>query len=170
MVLSCFSSATIEDVAIAAPNVLRWLQMYMFTDPELTKSLIKRAEDNGYKAIVFTADAIIHGRRRRDLKNQSLLVPHLRFGNVVAPKASREDYALYVKSLIEQAINWKSFLWLKSVTKLPVLIKGILTAEDAISAVQHGVDGIIVSNHGGRQLDGVPATVILCIIYYKKIL
>lgn len=155
------ASATIEDVAKAAPDVLRWLQMYIFRDQGLTRSLIKRAEDNGYKAIVLTVDAIIHGRRRNDLRNQFILVPHLRFGNVGGPtnKASSEDYAMYVKSLIEQAIDWSAVSWLKSVTKLPVLLKGILTAEDARIAVKHGVDGIIVSNHGGRQLDGVPATV-----------
>lgn len=163
MVLSCMASATIEDVAKAAPNVLRWLQMYIFRDQELTRSLVKRAEDSGYKAIVLTVDAITHGRRWRDLKNQSVLVPHLRFGNIGGSKTeacSTEDYALYVKSLIEQAIDWRSFSGLKSITKLPVLIKGILTAEDAKLALQHGVSGIIVSNHGGRQLDGVPATVI----------
>ena len=163
MVLSCMASATIEDVAKAAPNVLRWLQIYIFRDQELTRSLIKRAEDSGYKAIVLTVDAITHGRRWRDLRNQSVLVPHLRFGNIGGSKKeaySTEDYALYVKSLIEQAIDWRSFSWLKSITKLPVLIKGILTAEDAKLAVQHGVSGIIVSNHGGRQLDGVPASVI----------
>ena len=161
MVLSCMASATIEDVARAAPNGLRWLQMYIYRDQELTRSLVKNAEDSGYKAIVLTADAIIHGRRWQDLRNQSILVPHLRFGNVGAPQteASSKDYALYVKSLIDQAIDWNSISWLKSITKLPVLIKGILTAEDAKLAVKHGVDGIIVSNHGGRQLDGVPATV-----------
>ena len=164
MVLSCMASATIEDVAKAAPNGLRWLQMYMFRDQELTRSLVKHAEDSGYKAIVLTVDAITHGRRWRDLKNQSVLLPHMRFGNIRGYKTeacSTEDYALYVKSLLEQAIDWTSFSWLKSITRLPVLIKGILTAEDAKFAVQHGVNGIIVSNHGGRQLDGVPATVIL---------
>lgn len=157
------ASATIEDVAKAAPNGLRWLQMYIFRDQELTRSLVKRAEDSGYKAIILTVDAVIHGRRWRDLKNQSALVPHLRFGNIEGSKteaSSTEDYALYVKSLIEQAIDWRSFSWLKSITHLPVLIKGILTAEDTKLAVQHGVSGIIVSNHGGRQLDGVSATVI----------
>lgn len=160
MIFSCMSSATIEDVAKAAPDGLRWLQIYIFRDQELTCSLIKRAEDNGYKAIVLTVDAVIHGRRMNDLRNQSTLVPHLRFGNVGGPtdKASSEDYALYVKSLIEQSVEWSSVSWLKSVTKLPVLLKGILTAEDARLAMEYGVDGIIVSNHGGRQLDGVPAT------------
>ena len=161
MILSCMSSATIEDVANAAPDVLRWLQVYIFKDQRLTQSLIKQAEDNGYKAIVLTVDAIIHGRRINDLRNQPVLVPHLSFGNVRGPtnKASCEDYALYVKSLIEQAIDWSSVSWLKSITKLSVLVKGILTAEDAMLAVKHGVDGIIVSNHGGRQLDGVAASV-----------
>ena len=161
MILSCMSSATIEEVAKTAPNALRWLQVYIFRDRELTRSLIKRAEENGYKAIVLTVDAIAHGRRLNDLRNQTALVPHLRFGNVRGPtdKASSEDYAMYVKSLIEQAVDWNSVSWLKSVTKLPVLLKGILTGEDARLALQHGVDGIIVSNHGGRQLDGVPATV-----------
>ena len=161
MILSCMASAPIEDVAKAAPNVLRWLQIYMFRDQELTRDLIKRAEDSGYKAIVFTVDAVVYGRRINDLRNQSTLVPHLRFGNVGGPtsKASSEDYALYIKSLFEQTIDWSSVSWLKSITKLPVLIKGIMTADDARLAVEHGVDGIIVSNHGGRQLDGVPATV-----------
>ena len=155
------ASATIEDIASAAPNGLHWLQMYIFRDREFTKSLIKRAEDSCYKAIVFTVDAIIHGRRWRDLRNEAVLVPHLKFGNVAGPNT--DDYAQNVKAVIEPAINWSSFSWLKSITKLPVLIKGVLTAEDAKLAVQHGVDGIIVSNHGGRQLDGVPATV-MCFI------
>ena len=161
MVLSCMASATIEDVAKAAPNVLRWLQMYMFRDQQLTRSLIKRAEDSGYKAIVLTVDAIILGRRCRDLKNQSVLLPHMRFGNIRGSETEACSTEDYVKSLFEQAIDWTSFSWLKSITRLPVLIKGILTAEDAKLAVQHGASGIIVSNHGGRQLDGVPATVIL---------
>ena len=155
------ASATIEDVAKAAPNVFRWLQIYFFRDQELARGLIKRAEDSGYKAIVLTVDTLILGRRRNDLRNQSVLVPHLRFGNVGGPtsKASSEDFALYVKSLFEQAIDWSSVSWLKSITKLPVLLKGIMTAEDARLAVEHGVDGIILSSHGGRQLNGVPATV-----------
>ena len=96
-----------------------------------------------------------------DFRNQSTLVPHLRFGNVGDPtdKASSEDYALYVKSLVEQSVDWSLVSWLKSVTKLPVLLKGTLTAEDARLAMEYGVDGIIVSNHGGRQLDRVPDTV-----------
>ena len=165
MVVSCMASATIEDIANTAPNGLHWLQMYIFQDHEFTKSLIKRAEDSGYKAIVFTVDAIIHGRRWRDLRNQADLVPHLKFGNVEGPNT--DDYAVNVKSIIEQAIDWNSFAWLKSVTKLPVLIKGILTAEDAKLAVEHGVNGIIVSNHGGRQLDGVPATVMYISFFVK---
>ena len=165
MVVSCMASATIEDIANTAPNGLHWFQMYIFQDREFTKSLIKRAEDSGYKAIVFTVDAIIHGRRWRDLRNQAVLVPHLKFGNVEGPNT--DDYAVNVKSIIEQAIDWNSFAWLKSVTKLPVLIKGILTAEDAKLAVEHGVNGIIVSNHGGRQLDGVPATVMYISFFVK---
>ena len=128
--------------------------------------MVKRAEDAGFKAIVLTVDAPYFGRRLNEIRNQFKLPSHLNMANfqgITSGKANSSDGGSgihkYVVSLFDQSLTWSNVAWLKSITKLPLILKGILHPEDAKLAVQHGASGIIVSNHGARQLDGVPASI-----------
>ncbi|ONK65392.1 uncharacterized protein A4U43_C07F36630 [Asparagus officinalis] len=136
---------------------------YMFTKDETLRSkLVKRAESNGFKAIVLTVDTPKLGRREADVKNK-LGTPKLSnlegLLSVDTDKKSDSGLQAFVSESKDASLSWKDIEWLKSITKLPLLLKGILTAEDAQRAVDAGVSGIIVSNHGGRQLDYSPAPI-----------
>ncbi|XP_052002134.1 hydroxyacid oxidase 1 [Xyrauchen texanus] len=168
MMLSSWATSTIEEVAAAAPGVVRWMQLYIYKDRALTQSLVRRAEDAGYKGIFVTVDTPYLGRRRDDVRNRFKLPSHLRMANFESPDlafSSKEGYgedsglAVYVTQAIDPTVKWEDIAWLKTMTSLPVVVKGVLRAEDAKEALKYGVDGILVSNHGARQLDGVPATI-----------
>ncbi|XP_028417849.1 hydroxyacid oxidase 1-like [Dendronephthya gigantea] len=165
MMLSSWSTSRIEEVAEASSSGLKWLQLYVYKDPSVTLDLIRRAESSGFKAIAVTVDTPLLGRRYGDARNKFSLPPHLTLANykqsyATGVKSDKDSgLATFVNSLINSSLTWEFIPWLRSVTKLPIVLKGILTAEDARLAVQHGVDGILVSNHGARQLDGVPATI-----------
>ncbi|GFS94666.1 hydroxyacid oxidase 1 [Nephila pilipes] len=167
MTLSTLSTTSLEDVAKAAPEAIRWLQLYIYTDRDSTKEFITRAEKAGFSAIVLTVDAPIFGHRFADSRNKFSLPPHLRLGNFPEPEKSSvastskavSGLNTYAESMFDASISWKDIDWLKKITSLPIILKGILTAEDALLAVEHEVAGIVVSNHGARQLDGVPATI-----------
>nr|CAD7198596.1 unnamed protein product [Timema douglasi] len=127
----------------------------------VTQSLVERAEKSGYKALVLTVDSAVFGMRRPDLKNAFSLPSHLRLANFNSDmnlSSGSSGLKEYVNSLYDQAVTWRDISWLKSITKLPIILKGILTAEDAVIGADLGAAAILVSNHGGRQLDGVPAT------------
>uniref|UniRef100_A0A1B6ES54 (S)-2-hydroxy-acid oxidase n=1 Tax=Cuerna arida TaxID=1464854 RepID=A0A1B6ES54_9HEMI len=165
--LSTISTSSIEEVAEAAPDTIKWFQLYIYKDREVTKTLVQRAERNGFKALVLTVDAPIFGIRYSDERNRFSLPPHLRLANFTDDKATkvtetRDDQSslnAYVYSLLDQKLTWKDIKWLKSITRLPIVLKGILTAEDATIAADLGVEAIQVSNHGARQLDTVPASI-----------
>jgi isopentenyl diphosphate isomerase/L-lactate dehydrogenase-like FMN-dependent dehydrogenase len=165
MTLSTMASATIEEVAAA--DGPKWFQLYVHPDRNVAKRLVQRAEAAGYKAICVTVDVPRLGRRERDLRNQLEFpadVSHRNYiGEVEVPPVSVEagESALAAAAdvLIDPSLTWEVIEWLRSITSLPLVLKGIMTAEDARLAVGHGVDGIVVSNHGGRQLDGVSATI-----------
>ncbi|NP_001186371.2 hydroxyacid oxidase 1 [Gallus gallus] len=167
MMLSSWATSSIEEVAEAAPGGLRWLQLYVYKDREVTKSLVKRAERAGYKGIFVTVDTPFLGRRIDDVRNKFQLPPHLRLKNFSSNNLdfSGRDFgedsglAVYVANAIDASVNWEDIKWLRGLTSLPIVAKGILRADDAKEAVKLGVDGILVSNHGARQLDGVPATI-----------
>ncbi|KAJ2741716.1 Hydroxyacid oxidase 1 [Coemansia sp. BCRC 34301] len=169
MVLSSWSTTSIEDVASATSGEgVKWMQLYVYKDREATRRLIERAQDSGYTAIALTVDTPYLGRRLADMRNRFRLPPHLAMANfsdagkaqVGTPGADgASGLAAYVASQIDPSLNWQDVAWVKSVARIPVLVKGILTAEDATLAIEAGVDGIIVSNHGGRQLDTVPPTI-----------
>ncbi|XP_069810475.1 2-Hydroxyacid oxidase 1 [Dendropsophus ebraccatus] len=168
IMLSSWATSSIEEVAEAAPDCLRWMQLYIYKDRNLTKSLVRRAEQHGYKAIFLTVDTPYLGRRLDDVRNKFQLPPHLRMKNFETEDlafSSKEGYgdnsglAVYVSQAIDASIKWEDIEWLKGLTSLPIVAKGILTADDAREAVKRGVSGILVSNHGARQLDGVPATI-----------
>ncbi|KAM4770885.1 2-Hydroxyacid oxidase 1 [Rhinophrynus dorsalis] len=168
MMLSSWATSSIEEVAEAAPDSLRWMQLYIYKDRNLTKTLVRRAEQMGYKGIFLTVDTPYLGRRLDDVRNKFQLPPHLRMKNFDTEDlafSSKQGYgensglAVYVAQAIDPSIKWEDIEWLKEITSLPIVAKGILRADDAKEAVKRGVSGILVSNHGARQLDGVPATI-----------
>ncbi|PVU87505.1 hypothetical protein BB559_006035 [Furculomyces boomerangus] len=164
--LSTFSTSSIEEVAKESRNANLWFQVSFFKDKNLTLSLIERAERAGFAAIIVTVDMPYSGRRLPDIRNPLTVPPHLSFSNFEPVSQSKhtdqeEDEWIghHVVNGVEANLSWDSVTWLKRHTRLPLLTKGILTPEDARLAVAAGVDGIIVSNHGGRQLDSVSATI-----------
>jgi 4-hydroxymandelate oxidase len=165
-VLSTASTTTIEEVAAAAPHGTRWFQLYVYRDREVTKMLVSRAEAAGYKALVLTVDTPIAGRRERDVRNgfglpQGITMANLDaagLGKMGPPPENESGLQTYIAGLWDTSLTWETIGWLRSITTLPIVVKGILIGEDAGLAVDHGVDGIIVSNHGGRQLDGAIST------------
>lgn len=165
MILSSLSNTDIEDV-VAATKAPVWFQLYVYKDRTATEGLIARAEDAGAKAIVVTVDAPFLGTRERDVKNRFHLPEHLAVKNMVpagygaVPETvGQSGLAAYFASLIDPALSWKDLAWLRSRTKLPIWLKGVVRPGDAEHAEKEGLDGIVVSNHGGRQLDGSPATI-----------
>ncbi|XP_065907378.1 2-Hydroxyacid oxidase 1-like isoform X2 [Dysidea avara] len=168
MILSTWSTTSIEEVAQANGSGLRWFQLYVFKDKSVTVDLVQRAEMAGYKAIVITVDTSRVGKKLADDRNRFNLLSHLHRVNATTDtldntQSSQEAQESFVykstRTMLDPKLTWDTITWMKSFTKLPVIVKGILTGEDAKLAVQHGVDGIIVSNHGGRQLDGVLAAI-----------
>jgi 4-hydroxymandelate oxidase len=165
MILSTLSTFSIEEVMAVATGPV-WFQLYVFKDRAISASLVKRAEVAGCKAIVFTVDAPLRGRRERDVRNQFKLPDDLLIRNLL-PGGLQEfpggtvgsEAATHIASLFDTALAWKDIEWLAGVTTLPVLVKGILRSDDALLAVKHGASGVIVSNHGARQLDTTPATI-----------
>jgi 4-hydroxymandelate oxidase len=160
MVLSTISTRTIEDVA--ATGVDRWFQLYIHRDRVLTEELVTRAHVAGYGAIVLTVDAPYLGRRFRDERNRFAMPPGMELANLATstlPEGVGSGLFAYFASELDPSLTWEHLDWVRSLSPLPLVLKGVLSAEDAELAVQAGVDGIIVSNHGGRQLDGVPASI-----------
>uniref|UniRef100_A0A336MQZ0 (S)-2-hydroxy-acid oxidase n=1 Tax=Culicoides sonorensis TaxID=179676 RepID=A0A336MQZ0_CULSO len=163
--LSTIATSSIEELGENAPNTLKWFQLYIYKDRELTRNLVKRAEKANFKALVLTVDAPIFGLRRADMRNKFTLPSHLSLANFSGDKAmgvkSKGGSGIneYVTSQFDPSLTWDDVIWLKSISKLPLILKGILTAEDAILAADAGVDGIIVSNHGARQIDSTPSTI-----------
>ena len=159
--LSTTSSQSIEAVAAGAPGATLWFQLYTQSDPAVTRSLVERAEAAGYRAIVLTVDLPVLGYRDRD-RRAGFLLPHM--GNFADVPASHGRATPRAPSLLhapgmEPTLVWADLATIRSWSSLPLVVKGIMTAEDARLAVEHGVDGIVVSNHGARQLDRVSATV-----------
>jgi isopentenyl diphosphate isomerase/L-lactate dehydrogenase-like FMN-dependent dehydrogenase len=167
MILSTASSKSIEDVAEANGEGNRWFQLYWPKSNELAASLIQRAEAAGYSALVVTLDTYLLAWRDRDIANAYL--PFL-YGDGVAnyfgdpvfrdaldepPEENPTQAILYfAQQFSNAALTWSDLYFLREQTRLPIILKGILHPDDARKAVDHGIDGIIVSNHGGRQMDG----------------
>ena len=145
MCLSTAATARPAEIAAAAPGGMRWFQVYVFDDRALTEELVTEAVDNGYSALVLTVDTPYLGRRERDLRIDFKVPEHLTMSGDLFGEG------------FDAALSWRDVEWLAGFG-LPIVVKGILTAEDARLACGHGAAAIVVSNHGGRQLDGVPAT------------
>lgn len=167
MTVSTIASTTMEEIAAAASGPL-WYQLYVYRDRAVTAELIARAEAAGYRAIVLTVDTPMLGHRERDTRNQFTLpdgvsVRNLETCRTVIAGASKwpegSSFGAYIHNLFDASLAWSTLEWLRSVTRLPVVVKGVLRADDARRAVDAGASAIVVSNHGGRQLDGAPATI-----------
>ncbi|NXO57627.1 HAOX2 oxidase, partial [Aramus guarauna] len=152
-IASTYSTCTLEEISAAAPGGLRWFQLYIHRNRAVSQQLVQRAAASGFQGLVLTADLPYTGKRRDDVRNGFCLPPHMKLKNLEGA------FEVCKMSLLDPSVTWNDIYWLRSLTHLPIIIKGILTKEDAELAVRHGVQGIIVSNHGGRQLDGGPATI-----------
>jgi 4-hydroxymandelate oxidase len=162
--LSTLSTTRIEDVMAKTSGPV-WFQLYVYKDRIATADLVARVEAAGARALVLTVDAPRLGRRERDVRNRFALPAGLRVENLhgssgdVAPPPAESGLAAYFYSLVDPALSWDDITWLRSITKLPVIVKGLVRADDARRAVEAGAHGVVVSNHGGRQLDTSPATI-----------
>uniref|UniRef100_A0A453BMP9 (S)-2-hydroxy-acid oxidase n=1 Tax=Aegilops tauschii subsp. strangulata TaxID=200361 RepID=A0A453BMP9_AEGTS len=143
MTLSSWATSSVEEVASTGPGI-RFFQLYVYKDRKVVEQLVRRAEKAGFKAIALTVDTPRLGRREADIKNRFVLPPNLTLKNFEGLDLGKMD---------------QDVKWLQSITTMPILVKGVITAEDSRLAVENGAAGIIVSNHGARQLDYVPATI-----------
>ena len=183
--LSTMSSRSIEEVRAVSHGRL-WFQLYVWQDRGLVKELVERAQESRYEALVLTVDTAVLGRRERDVRRGFSMPPELglgtvvdgalhpawtlaflrddpiRFANVVGRDVGDGSSAVtmseYIKKQFDPALSWADVDWLRSLWDGPFLLKGIQRVDDAERAADAGVDGVILSNHGGRQLDGAPAT------------
>jgi isopentenyl diphosphate isomerase/L-lactate dehydrogenase-like FMN-dependent dehydrogenase len=157
MTLSTLSSVSPGELAAAAPGAPQWFQLYWSRDRGFTKELVESAAEAGHSALVLTVDFPVAGRRERDLRASFALPDDLPLPNLPV-RIEREDFHANLGSIVDSTLTWRDLEWLRSCSPLPLVLKGILTAEDALLAAEHGAAAVIVSNHGGRQLDGVPPT------------
>jgi L-lactate dehydrogenase (cytochrome)/(S)-mandelate dehydrogenase len=181
--MSHASTVTIEDLANQSPGP-KWFQTFMYRDRGLVKSFAARAREAGYKALVLTIDNQVLGQRERDLENGFMIPPRPKLRDGLAlvrhlpwllqmatrPKITMANYVTserkdilslgkYVADLLDPTMSWRDVDWLRSIWSGPLLLKGVLHPEEARLALEHGIDGVIVSNHGGRQLDGAVSSV-----------
>ena len=165
MIISTLANFAMEDVRREATGPL-WFQLYIYRDRGVTRELVRRAEAAGCRAIVFTVDAPVGGQRERDVRNEFRLPEGIVMRNLLPAGRSfagldegNGSAADYINAMFDPSISWKDLEWLAAQTKLPVLVKGVVRADDAVRAREHGAQGVVVSNHGGRQLDTSPATI-----------
>ncbi len=184
-VAGCLSSVTLEEITREAPGG-HWFQLYVWKDRKVTQGLIERAAAQGYKVLVVTLDVPVLGQRERDARHGATIPPRITlrnaldtlrcprwlwtiwrgprvtFANVAAadPSVGLNPFALapFVNGLFDPTVTWKDLGWMRRLWKGPLCVKGVMTAEDARLAVEEGAEAVVVSNHGGRQLDGAPAS------------
>ncbi len=165
MILSSLSTTTVEDVLGAATGPV-WFQLYINKDRGFTRELLARVETAGCKAVMLTVDTPEWGRRERDVRNGFHLPPGLSAINLLLSNERGEvigqtgaGMGQAFTWMLDASVTWKDVDWLCSLTKLPVILKGICRPDDARRSLQHGVAGLVVSNHGARQMDTAPATI-----------
>jgi len=164
---STVSNVSLEAIASASGDGPRWFQLYVYRDRGITQELVRRAAAAGFSALCLTVDTPLAGQRERDRRNALRMPAHLELGNFPAShttshhqgRESGSALAQYIAAQWDPGLTWKDVEWLRSISPLPVLVKGILAPGDAALAIEHGAAGVIVSNHGGRQLDSVPAPI-----------
>lgn len=158
MCLSTVATATPADVAAAAPGAPRWLQIYVFRDREVSDAVIEQALESGFTALVLTADLPVYGLRHREAR-LGFAAPEDDVPALVHARDRGGDATKHHSlGLLESGLQWDYVTELVERWKVPVIVKGLVTAEDADLACQHGASGVVVSNHGGRQLDGAIAS------------
>lgn len=160
MCVSTVATATPADIAAAAPGAPRWLQIYVFRDRGVSDDVIAQALEQGFSALVLTADLPVYGIRHREVRT-GFEAPEDDVPAIVAARdrgAERRGHHSLDDELLESGLEWNHVAELVERWKVPVLVKGLVTAEDAILACEHGASGVVVSNHGGRQLDGAIAS------------
>lgn len=165
MILSTLSNSRVEDVVAAASGPV-WFQLYVYRDRARTEALVRRVEAAGVEALVLTVDAPLLGRRDRDVRNRFTLPDGLGLanvdGDVVAARpgdVAESGLAAYFASLLDASLSWRDVAWLRERTRLPIVVKGLVRPDDARRAADAGAAAIVVSNHGGRQLDTSPSTI-----------
>ena len=157
MTLSTSSNKPIEDVGPLNSNL--FFQLYFAKDRKITEKMLRQTKEYGFKAIVFTADAPTLGTRERDERNKFKMPSHLSLGNfkgTIFEKFDDHDGSsmnMHNELLFDKTLTFKTINWIKETSGLPVLVKGILRPDDALRCVENNADGVIISNHGGRQLD-----------------
>jgi len=156
MCVSTVTSSSHEEIAAASGTAPTWLQLYVLRDRQRTLDHLAEAREAGYSALVLTVDTPLLGRRERDLRLGFLIpddlpLPYVRGTVATAAETMSEHFQT------SPALTWRDLEWVAAESGLPIVLKGILTREDALFAVEHGVAAVWVSNHGGRQLDGVAA-------------
>jgi 4-hydroxymandelate oxidase len=163
---STVSNRSLETIA-AASGGPRWFQLYVYRDRAITRSLVDRAAAAGYSALCLTVDTPMAGDRERDRRNSLRMPAHLELANFPASHTAQHhqgsgkgsSLAQYIAAQWDPSLTWKDVEWLRAVSPLPVVVKGVLDPRDAVLAIEHGAAAVIVSNHGGRQLDSVPAPI-----------
>jgi len=159
MCLSTIATTTPAEVAASAPGAPRWFQLYVFKDWGVTQALVEQAVGAAFSALVLTVDTPYLGRREGPLRHAFEIPDDIRVPAVDAARGGEHPFSLAEHfALFSPSVSWRDLERLRSLAPLPLVLKGILTAEDAALACEHGADAIVVSNHGGRQLDGVSAT------------
>ena len=158
MCLSTVATATPADVAAAAPSASRWLQIYVFRDREVSDQVVEQALEAGFSGLVLTADLPVYGIRHREART-GFAAPEDAVPAIVAARArGGEAEGHHSLGLLESGLQWEYVTELRQRFGVPVVVKGLVTAEDARLACEHGADAVVVSNHGGRQLDGAVAS------------
>jgi len=161
MVLSSLATRPLEDVDAAAPGGLRWMQIYVLRDRGRTAELVSRAARANYRALVLTVDAPVSGLRRRELRGGVHLPDDLELPNLAGPSTERAregGFMAVVAGEFDPALTPDAIGWLAGLSHLPVVVKGVQRADDALRSLEAGASAVIVSNHGARQLDDAPAT------------
>jgi len=166
MVVSTMSSISLEDIALQSKTSLNWFQLYMYKSKELTELMLRRAEKSAYQAIVITVDMPVMGRRYDDMRAQFKLPADIEVPNIpenialeMSQTVSDSSIKKFTDKYFKKSITLDDIAWMKSITSLPVLVKGILHPNDIEGLLEIGIDGVIVSNHGGRQLDTALASI-----------
>jgi 4-hydroxymandelate oxidase len=159
MCLSTIANRSLEDVA-AVGEAPRWFQLYIHKDRGVSKAMVERAVASGYGAIVITADLPYPGHRERELRHPVVFGDdEVVFGNFAGLDTEGVTLLQLLDDVVNSNVTWADLEWVRGATELPVLVKGVMTGEDAALAIEHGASGVVVSNHGGRQLDRVPASI-----------
>lgn len=162
MIASTVSSVPHAEISAHTP-IPPWFQLYVYKDRAITSNLVSIAKEAGYRALVVTVDVPVYGKRERELSSSFKLPQQFRLNHLIDAgvkiSPGEKDVARHLTSLLDPSLTWKDIQWLRSISPLPIVLKGILNKEDAVIAAEHGVSAVIVSNHGGRQLDTAPAAI-----------